>query len=93
MIDRKVKNGDLLAVPGPSNTRVYPAIQFNNDGSLVAGLRDVCKGLPTHNPWAILNFLVQPESLLDDRKPIDLLRAGEVDLVVQAAKRMGEPGS
>ena len=93
MVDRKVKDGSLLAVTGPSSRRVYPTVQFNKDGLLVAGLKAVREALPTENPWAVLNFLVRPDSRLDGRKPIDLLREGHVDVVVQAARGMGEQGA
>ena len=36
-IDKRVQEGSLLAVPGPSNHRSYPTLQFNRDGSIVAG--------------------------------------------------------
>ena len=32
-VDRRVKERSLLAVPGPSNRRLYPTIQFDRDGS------------------------------------------------------------
>jgi hypothetical protein len=92
-IDRRVKEGSLLAVPGPSNRRRYPTVQFNRDGTVVSGLKEVRDALPTKNPWSVLNFLVSPESRLDGRKPIDLLKTGEVVIVVEAARRMGQQGA
>jgi hypothetical protein len=92
-IDRRVKEGRLLAVPGPSNKRLFPAVQFKNDWTVIDGLENVQKALPTTNGFAVLNFLIRPDSRLDGRKPIDLLKAGEIDLVVQAARRMGEQGA
>lgn len=93
MIDRKVREGSLLAVPGPSNRRAYPTVQFNRDGTVVPGLKAVYDALPTGNPWAVLNFLVRPDPRLSGRKPIDLLKSGEVDLAVEAARRVGQQGS
>ena len=93
MVDRKVREGSLLAVPGPSNRRAYPTVQFTSDGTVVPGLKAVQDALPTDNPWAVLNFLVRPDPRLNGRKPIDLLKAGEIDLVVDAAQRMGQQGS
>ena len=93
MVDRKVREGSLLAVPGPSNRRAYPTVQFTSDGTVVPGLKAVQDALPTNNPWAVLNFLVRPDPRLNGRKPIDLLKAGEIDLVVDAARRMGQQGS
>jgi hypothetical protein len=92
-IDRRVREGSLLAVPGPSNRRRYPTAQFNPDGTVVEGLKQVCEALPTKNPWSMLNFLVAPEARLGGRKPIDLLRAGDVESVVEAARRWGRQGA
>jgi len=92
-VDRRVKDGTLLAVPGPSNRRVYPTVQFLRDGSVVAGLAPVLAALPTRNPWAVLNCLTRPDRRLGDRPPIDLLKAGDVASGVDAAQRMAEQGA
>jgi hypothetical protein len=91
-VDRKVKERTLLAVPGPSNRRLYPTIQFNRDGTVVDGLKLVLEALPTRNAWAVLSFLIRPDHLLDGRKPIDLLKQGKTDIVVEAARRVAEQG-
>lgn len=91
-IDKRVREGTLLALPGPSNRRVYPTLQFNRDGAVVEGLKAVREALPTSNPWTVLNFLARPDDRLDGRKPIDLLKAGQVDLVVEAARRLALQG-
>ena len=91
-IDKRVLEGSLLAVPGPSNRRSYPTLQFNRDGSIVAGLKEVRRALPFGSPWMVLNFLANPDDRLDGRKPIDVLRAGDVAWVVEAARLYGESG-
>lgn len=90
-VEKRVKEGSLLAVPGPSNRRSYPAVQFDRDGVL-PGLKEVQAALPTRNPWAVLNFLVRPDARLGGRSPVEVLRKGAVEEVVGAARRMGEPG-
>ena len=92
-VDKRVQDGSLLAVPGPSNRRSYPTLQFNRDGTIVEGLKAVCAALPTNNPWTILNFLAHPDDRLQGRKPIDVLKAGNVELVVEAARRLGQQGA
>lgn len=92
-VDKRVQEGSLLVVPGPSNRRSYPTLQFNHDGSVVPGLKDVRDALKTSNPWTILNFLSHQDARLDGRKPIELLKAGQVDLVLEAARRHGEQGA
>ncbi|MCS3448625.1 MULTISPECIES: hypothetical protein [Bradyrhizobium] len=92
-VDKRVQEGSLLAVPGPSNHRSFPTLQFNVDGTVVEGLKSVQEALPTNNPWTVLNFLAQPDDRLGGRKPIDLLREGKVELVVEAARRMAQQGA
>lgn len=92
-IDKRVQDGSLLAVPGPSNRRSYPTLQFNRDGTVVSGLRAVREALQTSNSWAVLNFLSHADARLDNRKPIELLKSGQLDLVLEAARRHGEQGA
>lgn len=91
-VGKRVREGSLLAVPGPSNRRRYPTMQFTADGGVVPGLKAVTEAFPSKSPWMLLNFLVNPESRLGDRAPIDLLRAGQIDPVVQAARAVGQQG-
>lgn len=92
-VDKRVQEGSLLAVPGPSNRRSYPTLQFNRDGTVVPGLKAVRDALRTTNSWAILNFLSQPDARLGARRPIDLLKTGNLDMVIEAARRHGEQGA
>ncbi|MER9606492.1 hypothetical protein [Mesorhizobium sp. M0243] len=92
-VDKRVQEGSLLAVPGPSNRRSFPTLQFNRDGTIVDGLKFVQAAIPTRNPWAMLNFLVHPDDRLKGRKPIDLLKDGKIEMVVEAARRIGQQGA
>lgn len=92
-IDKRVQEGNLLAVPGPSNHRSFPTLQFNVDGTVIEGLKSVRDALPTDNPWTVLNFLSQRDDRLNGRKPIDLLKEGKIELVVEAARRMAQQGA
>jgi hypothetical protein len=92
-VTKRVKDGSLLAVPGPNGKRSYPTVQFTGEGTVIAGLKTLLDAFPSRNPWMILNFLVNPPDGLGGRKPIDLLRAGEVDPVVGAARGIGVQGA
>ncbi|MDQ0473485.1 hypothetical protein [Labrys wisconsinensis] len=92
-IDKRVQEGSLIAVPGPSNRRSYPTLQFGRDGAVVSGLKAVREALETDNPWTVLNFLANPDDRLQGRRPIDLLKGGDVALVVEAARRLGQQGA
>jgi nucleoid DNA-binding protein len=91
-IDKKVRDDALLAVPGPHRRRRYPVVQFTADG-ILPGLRDVLKSLPSANGWFRLNFLINPDSHLGGRRPVDLLKEDRVDPVVRAAKAIGVQGA
>jgi hypothetical protein len=92
-VEKRVREGSLLAVPGPGGRRYYPAVQFDDGGSTVPGMREVLAALPTRNGYAILNFLIRPDARLDNRRPIDLMKVGELDIVVKAARAMGDAGA
>jgi len=92
-VNNRVREGSLLAVLGPSNRATYPAVQFMNDGMPVDGLKEVREALGTDNSWMVLNFLVSAEPKLNDRKPIDLLKAGKLKQVLEVARRFGLQGA
>ena len=92
-IARRVREGSLLAVPGPCNRRCYPAFQFNPDGSVVIELKAVQEVLDFSGPWSVLSFLVNQDDRLGNERPIDVLRRGEVGRVVDSARRIGNQGA
>ncbi len=92
-VDKRVNAGGLLAVPGPSNRRRFPAVQFMDDGSVVEGLKAVRETLGYTSPWSILNFLVNPQDGLSGDKPIDRLRTGDVASVLASAAGVGVQGA
>lgn len=92
-VSKRVREGSVLAVPGPSNRRRYPAIQFLSDGSVVEGLKAVTQAFPSKSPWMLLNFLVNGDRALGGAKPIDVLKSGDVERVVESARRIGIQGA
>ena len=45
------------------------------------------------SPWAVLNFLVNPDDNLNDERPIDVLRRGELNRVLESARRIDVQGA
>jgi hypothetical protein len=72
--------------------KFVPTLQFGDDGQPLAGLKNVLEALPTRSGWAVLNFLINPHNDLDGEIPINALRAGAVDDVILAARRMATQG-
>ena len=63
---------------------LYPAWQFAADGQILPGLATILKALTAYSDWQKLQFLLSPNSRLDQEKmPLDELRAGNVDTVMQ----------
>lgn len=67
----------------------YPIFQF--DGRRVLpGIREIVGILApaVETPWTIASWLASPQPSWQSRRPLDLLRAGAVDEVLAAARRM-----
>ena len=78
--------GTLLGVSLGRRGYEYPACQLV-DGGVVEGLAEVLSAFDDDvDAWMRLAFLVTANDALDGEQPLDLLRRGEVDPVVRAAR-------
>jgi hypothetical protein len=91
-VDKRRVNGKLIAIAQGGRGVGYPTCQFANRRS-VTGLDHVLEALSGLDPWMQLTFLVSPNLQLGGRKPIDLMRKGELGLVLEAADCFGEHGA
>lgn len=84
----------IFAVPKGTRNFVYPAWQIHR-GALLKGLDRVLAVLLEKKtaPHSIVDFFLTEAEALDGKRPLDLLRAGEVDEVVLHAQRYGDIGS
>ena len=65
----------------------FPVWQFA-DNRRLAGLEEVLARLDAGkvlDDWGKIGFFLQTHGILDDRRPLDLLREGRADLVVKVA--------
>ncbi len=90
-VDKQRRRGQLLAVRN-GTTWQYPAWQIV-DGAPLPGLKPVLTALQPHSPWTILAFFLSRNTRLRERRPVDLLRRGKVERVLQAAKAYAEHGA
>jgi hypothetical protein len=85
--------GTLLGVSLGRRGYEYPAGQFV-DGGVVEGLAEVLSAFDDDvEAWMRLAFLVTANDALDGEMPLDVLRRGEVDAVVRAARIHGGHGA
>jgi hypothetical protein len=66
----------------------FPVWQFDGDRRL-AGLKEVLATLDTGrvlDDWGKIGFFLQTHGILDDRRPLDLLRANKLNAVLKAAE-------
>ncbi len=71
----------------------FPVWQFDSDGKLLPGLREVleCFENQSHlDDWAKVLFFLQNKSRLGDKRPLDLLRDGDLSAVLREAEAYAE---
>jgi len=71
---------------------VFPAWHFTDRGT-VPGLEQVLLALADHDEWMQNVFFVNPNTRLGGRRPLDLLREGEKQEVLDAAREFGQHGA
>jgi hypothetical protein len=71
----------------------YPKWQFDQAGAPMGGVQDVLQTLRSSDQWRVMRYFLAPWHQLDDRTPLDLLRAGRVAKVVAHAKGHAEENS
>jgi hypothetical protein len=85
----RIRAGTLLAIRDQGKRR-YPLWQFDPDGpdGVVAGLPDVLAALPVAD-LIKARWLQRPQPSLEGDTPLQLLRQGQLDRVLVAARAVG----
>lgn len=90
-VDKRRRMGTLIGLSLGRKGYVYPLWQFGHNGAL-PGLESVLAELRDVSPWVQAAFLLSGDARLNGERPLDLLRAGDVAPVVEAAREYGEQG-
>jgi hypothetical protein len=90
-VDKRRREGRLIGLTQGRRGFVYPIWQFEQGGTL-NHLETVLGALRKHDPWMQLSFFVNPSARLAEASPLELLREGKLDPVLQAAETFGEQG-
>jgi hypothetical protein len=86
--------GKLLALTFGRRGFRYPAWQFDEERrAVVSGLEDVLAALSGHDAWMQNVFFLTPSGRLSDRRPLDVLREGKFEPVLEAARSFLEQGA
>ena len=91
-VEKRRKAGRLIGVSLGRRGFGYPAWQLSERGTL-AGLEAVLDVLKPHDAWTKLVFLTSENAATDGKKPLDMLRSGEAEKVLAAARTYGEQGA
>jgi hypothetical protein len=83
-VNDRFRAGKLIALEAGARGRRYPAWQFEDEvaGKPLEAVLEVLKGL---SPWTSYRFFTTPDSTLDGETPLDVLRRGDIEAVVEAA--------
>jgi hypothetical protein len=74
-VDKRRRAGQLLAMRVGADWR-YPAVQMDPNGTVAEGLAIVLRYMADSVPWAILDFLITPDEVLEGLTPLEALRRG-----------------
>lgn len=91
-VDKRRRNGQLLAVAFGRRGYHYPVWQFADSGTL-PGLESILRALKDHDPWMQVAFFVSPNPRLEGKSPASALSENRVDEVLIAAQAYGEQGA
>jgi hypothetical protein len=87
LTEERHKAGEIIAVRSGVDYG-YPACQFGPDG-MVPGLSDALAAMPMRADWMRLEWLLVPDDALDGSSPLEALRAGRIDDVMDVARGQG----
>jgi hypothetical protein len=91
-VEKRRKAGRLIGVSLGRRGFGYPAWQFSERGTL-PGLETVLDALKAHDGWTKLVFFTSENAATDGKKPLDVLRSGDVEKVLAAAQTYGDQGA
>jgi hypothetical protein len=90
-VEKRRQAGKLVALATGRHGYRYPVWQFSDSGML-PGLEEVLGVLAAHDEWMQTVFFVSKNPRLGDHTPLELLEAGELTQVLDAAQMYGEQG-
>jgi hypothetical protein len=91
-VEKRRRAGKLIALTVGRHGYRYPVWQFTKTGVL-PGFEDVLAALASYDEWMQTAFFVSENPRLGDHTPLEMLKAGKLDWVLNAAEAYGEHGA
>jgi hypothetical protein len=91
-VEKRRRAGKLIALTMGRHGYRYPVWQLTKSGVL-PGFDKVLAVLASHDEWMQTAFFVSANPRLGGRTPIETLKAGELESVLDAAEAYGEHGA
>jgi hypothetical protein len=91
-VEKRRRAGKLIALETARHGYRYPVWQFSESGT-IPGLGEVLGVLAPHDEWMQVAFFLGEDPLLDGDTPLDSLKAGRLEQVLNAAQTYGEHGA
>ena len=95
VLEERRRKGTVLALPVGDGGHAFPRWQFSGDAEdgMVPGLSRVLGSFSVTCPWVQAEFLLAPEERLGGMRPLDALKAGQVEAVEEEALAYREHGA
>ena len=68
----------------------YPKWQFTEAGAIFPGIQDILQIFNSQDEWRVMRYFLGRRDQLGEKRPLDLLRDGKIDMVVDHARRHAE---
>ena len=91
-VDKRRRQNRLIGLTQGRRGYAYPIWQFDN-GQTLSNLEKVLDQLRKHDPWMQLTFFLNANDRLKGSSPLEMLRSGKVEPVLEAATSYGEHGA
>lgn len=86
VLHRRRKEHRIVYWRNAKNDFFYPRWQFTETGALLAGIQEVLQLFQSQDEWRIMRYFLGPRKQLGEQRPLELLRAGEIEKVLAHAQ-------
>lgn len=83
---------ELIFLQTDSGQEGYPAFQLESE-TMINAVARVLAAIGAEAPWAQLYFFFLEMDELEGRRPVDAIRAGDLDAVILAVTHFGRHGA